>query len=240
MKKLVVSLVVVAAMAAMAMAQGGGGGGRGGAGGGQGRMGFGGGGGLLNTVQRADVQKELAITDAQKTKIEDLATKAREDRRAMMEEMRNSGGQPDMEAMRAANEKMAAKQKKDLEGILNADQLKRLGEIDIQLQGGRALMNPEVQKKLNLTDDQKKKLTDIQADQREKMQQAMEDLRSGGGQPDRTEMQKVMEKLNAENSAAMLAVLTAEQKAQFEAMKGKPFKADPNIRRGGGGGGGNA
>lgn len=242
MKKIAVaSLASILVVSAFAQGGGGAGGGRGqGAGGrGQGGMGRGGGGDAtgLNTLQRADVQKELNVTAEQKTKIEALAAKNRQDMQAMRDSMQNGGG--DAGNMREMMDKANEKTKKELAGIISAEQLKRLKEIQIQLMGGRALLNAEVQKELGITDSQKSKLEAVQATQRDKMQEMMQ-----GGQVDRTQMQEMMTKINAEISAEMIKVLTSEQKTKFEAMKGKAFKADPNERgagfggRGGGGGGG--
>lgn len=240
--KLSMKTVAVAAFAAMlavgAVAQGGGGQGRGQGGGrGQGQMGgMRGGDNSLATLQRKDVQKELAVTSEQVAKIEALAKKNQEDMRAAREAMQNGGG--DRTAMQEMQKKAQEATKKEIEKILTADQNKRFKEIQIQMMGGRALMNADVQKELGVTADQKAKIEAVQASQRDKMQDMMQQMRDGN--LDRTQMQEAMQKMNQSIADEMIKVLTADQKTKFEAMKGKPFKADPNERtgRGGGGGGG--
>src|SRR5206468_4308732 len=61
--------------------------------------------------------------------------------------------------------------------LLSADQFKRLKQIQIQAQGSAALNNPEVASELKLSDDQKKQLTELQAEYARKTQ----GLRGGGG-----------------------------------------------------------
>src|SRR5688572_31660164 len=88
-KFVAVSALVVST--ALVFAQGGGGAG-GGRGGGQGRGGFGQRGGFgagpLQLAMRPDVQRDLAVTDDQKTKIAALQTKQREE----MVALRPAGG----------------------------------------------------------------------------------------------------------------------------------------------------
>ncbi len=101
-----------------------------------------------------------------------------------------------------------------------------------------AFSQADVQKKLGITDSQKEKLQAAQQSQGQKMRDMMEEMRSGGGQPDQAKMQEAMKSMQDAIQAEMMKVLTDKQKTDFEAMKGKPFKADPNenTRRGGGGG----
>src|SRR5689334_3233377 len=109
-KLIVVTSLVMAA--AMIFAQGGGGGGGGRFGGGQGgRFGMGQA-GPTQLATRGDVQKDLGVTDDQKSKIAALNDKLREERRAMMQELMG-GGQPDRAAMTAAMEKFNAKSKEE-------------------------------------------------------------------------------------------------------------------------------
>ncbi|HMS53956.1 MAG TPA: Spy/CpxP family protein refolding chaperone [Fimbriimonadaceae bacterium] len=238
MKRLIKVTAIVATMAMLvsaSMAQGGGGQGRGqGRGMGQGMMGGRGG----NLLAREDVQKELNLTDAQKSKIKAIMDKAAEDRRAMMEEMRNGGG--DREAMTKQMADAQAKVKKETDAVLNDEQKKRLQEIEIQVQGARALLNADVQKALGITDAQKKSLDAVQQKQMDRMREMMEEMRNsggggGGGEDMRAAMQENQKKMETE----MLAVLTAEQKTKFESMKGKKFEgaAQAGGQFGGGRGG---
>ena len=223
-----------------AFAQGGGGGQGRGLGGQRGMIMGGGGQGSLQLLTRKDVQDDLVITAEQKKKIDELNTASQADRQKMMEDMRNGGGQPDMEAMRAAMDKARKANDEKVKAILTAEQQKRLKEIRVQIMGNRAIMDEEVQKDLGLTADQKSKIKKIQDKQQQDMRDMMEDMRNSGGQMDREAMQAAMQKAQDKVNEEMAKVLTAEQTTKLKEMGGKPFKStqQPGGRRGGGGGGG--
>ena len=191
----------------------------------------------LQLLTRADVQKDLVLTEEQKAKVAELNKKQTEERQAMMEEMRNGGGAGDPNEMRDKMNKMNDEAKKKAEALLTEVQKKRLAEITLQLSGGRALADPKVQKELGFTEEQKTKIAEIQAAQNTKRQEIMQAMRekmqSGemSREDMRAEMQKAMGKTNDED---FLKVLTPEQKTKFEAMKGKPFKADDKPKGPGG------
>lgn len=244
MRGLVCAAVCLAmATTAMAQGQGQGRGGRGGRGGGFGG-GFGGGGfgmSLSRIVGIEEVQKELKITDEQKTKLDAIRAEARqgggggggggfgnfqnmseEERNKLFEEMRKQGEE----------------RNKKVEAVLNDDQNKRAKEILLQVRGNSALADPEVAKGLALTEDQVASVKTIG----EESGKQMRELFQPGGGGDREEARKKMEELRKNTDEEYLNVLTDEQKAKFAAMKGAKFDIDPAALRGGfggpGGGGG--
>src|SRR5581483_9214652 len=159
----VVSLAVAGTVAAQP--PGGGRGGRGGFGGGM----FGGGPMLL---ANEGVQKELKLTDDQKTKVKEFTD-------AQMAKMREAftGGQPDREKMQEMRKEMQEKGDKFVKDTLNADQQKRFKQIELQRDGLRAFQNADVQTALKLNDDQKEKLKGLG----EEYMKDMQDLRGAGG-----------------------------------------------------------
>jgi len=106
-----------------------------------------------------------------------------------------------------------------LKGIVSADQYKRLQQIQLQAslrnQGPSALTAPEVASELNLTDDQKKKLTDLNME----FMQKQRDLFGGGGGGG----QEAFTKLREERTSKTMEVLTAEQKTKLEKLEGSTF-----------------
>lgn len=223
---------LLVASALTAMAQGGGQRGQGGGrqGGMMGRMG--GGDSLVGLANRADVQRDIAVSADQKAKLEAMQEKQREDMQAMMEQIRNSGQMPDREAMQKMMQDAQAKQNEELKKILSADQLKRLGEIRIQVAGNRALMFPEVQKELGFTADQQAKLRSLQQKQQEANQSLMEKMRNQ--EISREEMQEARQRNDKAMNDELAKILTEAQKGKLKEMGGKEFKADPQPQRGGG------
>ena len=127
----------------------GGGQGFGGQGFGGGRGGFGGGG--LGIVERTDVQDELKLTDAQITAIETASEDARGgggQGRGGFENFQDLSDEERQEAFaRLAEERTerldAARAK--VKETLNADQAKRLGELEIQYAIQQVENNPQLQ-----------------------------------------------------------------------------------------------
>jgi Spy/CpxP family protein refolding chaperone len=182
---------------------------RGGRGGGPGGMGGPPSMARLATIDK--VQDALKLSDEQKKKIETLNADFRKEMREAMD-----GGQPDPEKMR----KMRDGQTEKLNGVLDADQQKRLMGIFVQLMGPGAVMDPAVGKAIDLTSEQKDKLHEAMGPPPEG--------RGGGGesfQERRTKMEK-----------EVMAVLTPEQQKKLESLKGDKVDIDMSALRGPGGG----
>jgi len=245
MKTKMILAVAVLLCAGFASAQDGGQGGRQGRRGGQ----FGQNRGPQNESQlafRADVQADLAVTAEQKTKLTELQTKQRESMRgaggtggaggAGGVRGGNRGGQQmtdaEREAFRKAQQERRAQMIKDLSGILNEGQMKRLGEIRVQLMGNRAVMQAEIQKELGLATAQVTRIEDLQQKQQTANRALQEKVRNN--EMTREDMQKSLENNNKILDEELGKVLTPDQSAKLKAMGGKPFKAAPPQGRGGG------
>jgi hypothetical protein len=128
---------------------------------------------------------------------------------------------------------------KGLTELLTEAQSKRLDEIALQLMGVRALANEDVAKKLKMTSDQKKGVEDASKAADDERRKMFEEMRAAGGAGGGFEgMREKMEESRKKSDKKMLAVLSDEQKKQFDDMKGKPFEVDPRalFSRGGRGG----
>jgi Spy/CpxP family protein refolding chaperone len=170
----------------------------------------------LMLLNQESVQKELKLTDEQKTKIDELRQKSRE---KMQEIFQGDEGerQAKMQALNGEN-------RKALEGILNAEQGKRLLEIVYQQRGAMAFADPEVAKTLNLTEEQQGKVKTIN----QEMQAAMRELFQPGQPPD-DETRKKMEDLRKSSGEKLLALLSADQKTKWTALQGEPFKGEIRL-----------
>jgi Spy/CpxP family protein refolding chaperone len=217
--------------------------------------------GEMQLVFRTDVQADLGLTAEQKTKLTELQNKQRQSRRGSgavgtggsgtsgagtaggggvgssgRRGNRGGAGQnmtdAEREAMRKRMEEQRAQTQKDLAAILTEAQVKRLGEIRFQLQGARAVLNPENQKTLALTTEQVTRISDLQQKQQQANQALTEKVRNQ--QITREELQKSRENNEKIFDAELLKILTPDQSAKLKEMGGKPFKADPTARRGGG------
>jgi len=248
-------LALVFCVASMAQAQPGGG--RGGFGGGFGGFGA----SRLALLRIEAVQKELDLTEDQIASIRKLSEELRPMGRGGEGGQRRGGrrgggdnpdarvgnadrffvqAQPgrgqfsdeDRAKMREEAAARAKKEREELAKILKPEQLKRLTEIYIQQAGLAALQDADVAEKLKISAEQKEKMAKL----REEQGAAMRELFSPDG--DREAARTKMADLRKQTDEKTLAVLTEDQKKQFEEMKGKKFDMPENAGRGGAGGAG--
>lgn len=170
-----------------------------------GRFGGGFGGGVVYLLTQKSVQDELKLSEEQVKQVKEFQEKQRADR-------------PNFQGLEREEiqKKLAERRKAESEAIakiLKPEQVKRARQIALQQQGARALNNEEVAKALNVTDEQKEKIRDIQ-------RKSFEEMRGiGRGEEARTKIQELVKATNEK----VLGVLTAEQKTKFKEMQGKPF-----------------
>ncbi len=139
-----------------------------------------------------NVQKELAITDDQKTKLTDLQQKARDDMRSMFQGLGNFQDMTDEERtkfredMQKKTEEAGKKGQAEIAKILDEKQIERLKQLAIQQQGVNALTDKDTVEKLKLSQDSQDKIKKIIDDSRRivrsltsKMQRTRSARRSG-------------------------------------------------------------
>ncbi len=222
----VVAVTVLLAISQIASAQPGEGRGRGGPDGGRFRGGFGGASSARLASLEA-VQDALKLSDAQTTKVEEINDQLRADFRKLLQE----GGK--REEMQKLNQDASAK----LAEVLDDQQEKRLRGIAIQVMGANAVVaDPALAKELNVTDEQKSKLTEVQRSNMRAMGDAFREMRDSDSSGE--DRRAKFEELRAEADKKMLAVLTSEQQEQLNALKGEKVEIDLSqlfSRRGRGG-----
>ena len=222
----------------MVLAQGGGAGGGQGRGGQRGRNNF----SELSLLGRKDVQKDLALTDDQVTKIDDYRTKNTPQRGAgggagaggnggggQRGGGAGAGGAALTADQIAAFAKAAAerrdKTRKDLLEIVSEAQLKRVDEIILQLQGNSAIGQAEVQKALAMTEDQIAKVKDLQTKMNEANRAMFQKVRDQEmSQEDATAARS---KNNETLKTELGKILTSAQAEKLKGMQGKTFTPDP-------------
>jgi hypothetical protein len=193
----------------------------------QGR-GFGmGGGGLGNLIGNSGVQKELKLDDQQIEKAKEVADKAREKGREAREALQGLEGEErrtkQQEITKEANETAL----KAFGEFLKPEQLARIKQISNQLRGAQAFSDPEIAKKLNLTDSQK---SDIQAINQEAATQMREIFSTA--QDDREGAMKKMTELRKETLEKAAAKLNDEQQKSWKELLGAPYEFKPDPRPG--------
>jgi Spy/CpxP family protein refolding chaperone len=178
---------------------------------------FGGGGWIL--VSNKGVQEELKVSEVQARKLEDFARDAREKGMKKMQEIRDLPAEQrraqTQELLKASNEDL----RKGLADILKPEQIKRFDQIATRASGPDAFAIVRVQEALKLTDDQKAKLTAIQADLRKAMFAAQ-----GAFAADRQAGFKKIAELRKGAVEKSVALLTDDQKATWKDLTGEPYE----------------
>src|SRR5262249_28211676 len=123
---------------------------------GQGR-GFGmmGGGGVSMLIGNESVQKELKLDDTQVTKAKELADKNREKATAFREETKDLDQEERRTKSAEMRKEMNESTLKAVGEFLKPEQVTRLKQISYQTMGAMAFADPDIAKKLNITDAQK-------------------------------------------------------------------------------------
>jgi len=212
---------------------------------GQGRRGFGGFGGFGGMqVQPAmllpnpQVQKELKLTEEQIAKIKEITDALRPQPGAARPDFQNMSEEERREFF-AEMQKKNDEAGKKATAVLTDTQTARFKQIQLWVQGTMALVqNEELGKKLAITDDQKEALKTITDESAKKGQELGRGLFGQGiSEEDRTKVREQLSALRTETEAECMAVLTDDQKAQFEKLRGPKFELDFSMfgRRGRGG-----
>jgi len=213
--KLTLTVALVALMASPALAQ-------------RQRPPRGGGGGFrANLLLNKSVQEELKLSTDQKTKLEGIQKKMREAFTGGRDLSREERQEKMQKVMKETGEET-----KKVRDSLSSEQQKRLKQIETQQMGIRAFSDKDVQKALDLKDEQKTAIKEIMDDTQKKIQEETKDL----GRGDFQKRREIFQKLNKEALGKIASKLTKEQKTTWKELTGKPFeiKFERPTRPGGG------
>jgi len=119
-------------------------------------------------------------------------------------------------------QEMMKEAEKAITDVLTDAQEARVFEIGVQNDGGRALFREDVQKKLDVKAAQKIKLQELQTGMQSATMELFQRMRDQ--EITREEMQAAMAKNNEILSTEAVKILTADQAAAFEKMKGAKFE----------------
>jgi len=186
----------------------------------QGR-GFGmmGGGGISMLIGNESVQKELKLDDSQVTKAKELADKNREKMTAARQDLQGLEQAERRTKMQELTREWNASTLKAIGEFLKPEQIARLQQVSYQAQGANALSDPEVAKKLNLTDAQKSDIQTIVTDSMAEMREIFSSL-----QDDREAGMKKLAEHRKGTLAKVTAKLNDEQQKAWKELIGSPFE----------------
>ena len=185
--------------------------------------------GLLSSQQ---IQKELKLTEEQVGKAAEISKKIRADTQKESEAARAITDRAKQRAKRdEISEKREQMARKALRDVLEREQIMRLYQIRIQLRGAvYGLSNEFVARILKLSDEQKKKVADIDKGAQEKRSKLSAGSR-GASQEERRKRYTEIRTIGQKADEAALAVLTAEQKEGYKKIQGEKFELQRRSRQ---------
>jgi hypothetical protein len=184
------------------------------------------------------LQEELKVTAEQKEKFKPVADKAAALQKKQAEMFAGGKGGFDKEKFQEIGKEaqaVAEETRKALEETLNADQKKRVKQIEVQAAGPNAFVNEETAKELKLTEAQTTKVKGIVDEFRKDSREARAELFQGGADAEKVaEVNKKVDKLQAAALKEIQDALTDEQKKTWKTIVGEPFdvsKLRPQFRK---------
>ncbi len=111
-----------------------------------------------------------------------------------------------------------------LKDVLLEHQINRLNEIYVQVAGPGAFADPLIARELGISEDQHQQLRDKQQEMREQVREMMQ---SG----DRESMREQIGEMRTQMSSDLMAVLTDDQRATLETIKGAAFEMPEGAMR---------
>lgn len=187
----------------------------------------------LSLIRVEQVQKELKVSEEQTEKITKLIASHRERSRSglNLQEIRKLSQEERQKAFADQAKKrgkVTAESEKELTEILDDGQSERLSQIVYQQSGTQALNMKEVQKKLKMSEEQVKKLADVNKQQSANRAELIRNARENGQL--RT-LRDAFAESTKKRDKALMGVLTEEQQKAFKELKGKPFELKRQPRQ---------
>ena len=186
---------------------------------------------INRVVDGFDRGLETKLTDEQKTKVQAAVEKLTEGMREQYSALREIEDRAKRTAkMRELSDELDGKLREQLRGVVEREQMRRLYQIRLQVRPVvESLANERIAGRLELTEDQKKKLDEISKEMEAKQTELFSAMRNAD-QDQRGQFFQKMRQLRTDTDEKSLGVLTDEQKKSFEEMKGK--KIELQMRRG--------
>jgi len=173
-----------------------------------------------------EVRKELKLEDDAMEKLSDLAEDFQADMREEVMAIMQDAGDDREGAMKEVAEvvkEMSEDVMKEVKGMLNDKQMKRLNQLHVQRMGFNALMDASIKKELKITDEQTEKIEKAMADAQSEMREAMMEMRESGSF-DREAFAEMRQESNEKMAAIGDKVLNDDQKKKLKEMKGEKFE----------------
>jgi hypothetical protein len=184
----------------------------------------------LHLLQTAKVKQELKITDDQSAKLAKVAAKYDQEAASKLGNVQLQGlsGQHKVgkeQEIRDTGDKLIESSRQEVSSILNPDQLNRLKQILLQVNGAEALQDKEVAKQVGITPDEAAKIQKVHAETSSMLRQSLGMPKNGGAtQPQMLGANvRAADKINNHAQDQYMGALTTDQKQKLDKLRGAPF-----------------
>ncbi len=171
-------------------------------------------------VYRDKFLDELKVSDEQREKLMRQAIEQIMETGPFLNSLTESGKEREQklnEHRKSAREKLA----KHVNEVLQPGQLTRLRQVTLQQEGGFALGQEDVRKDLKISAEQQQKFMAIMQELQKKVEALIKEAQSG---INADQIGPNSEKLRKDHAKKLEAILTDDQKKQWEEMLGPPFE----------------
>jgi len=166
----------------------------------------------------ADVRKQLNLTDEQFNQLNSSYGKGWTSFESSLQGSGNADAQARDEQMRKSSQTFHSDFMKSAQGTLKPEQMQRYNQLYLQYRGYDAFMDPAIQTKLNLTDEQKKTFQTQSAE----FNRTMNNLYSTSPE-NRDAVSKQFNDLRQQSRDRINTTLTPEQRRIWQEMTGDPY-----------------
>ena len=167
-------------------------------------------------VSRDKVQEDLKLSDDQKHKLRETMTGYVQE---TMKVQKLSGAER-KEAMQSLRQKSYKQLEVFLKEILTPEQLKRFAELKLQYDMPMIMLQPDIVKELNITDEQRQQFITLIQEMQKVVAPLIQESRSGGNPQ---EILAKVTKLRLDCQGKIEALLSDAQKTQWKEMTGTPL-----------------
>lgn len=191
-------------------------------------------GSMSNLIGIPQIQRELNLSEAQQFKIDDQIRKLHIYVRYQFLEVQKMPKHEQASAMRELHlqtRPVVEQRQQDMLNVLTDEQRRRLLGISLQMRGPKALLDEEVVKLLELTDEQAESILTILEEHDAKLHK----LATKSPASSQTPLVVIRPKNSRKSllddvEKQILDVLTASQRAKFKELQGKPYLIPPDGR----------
>jgi hypothetical protein len=180
-------------------------------------VGIGRSGGILPLLVRSDVRKDLKMTKPQIERIDRLYKDITSD----MQTLAESNQRPTSSLEREMRD-LSERYDKQAIDVLDPTQRTRIREIQIQIDGNRSILRPEIQRSLGMTPAQTRQAREIEA----KEQRALLEKMKAATELTDADVTRMVRDMDVRLNRSLEAVLNANQKKKLNGLRGAPFKQD--------------